>query len=154
MSNSLRVKEWRKQKRKPCPDGCGTEVAHDTIRCRGCWAVFKRKTATDKTVAELKATTKSARWTDHLRYFARSEWANHQDFQKCVVCGYDKHVEIAHIIDVVVFPEDTKISYINRRENLLALCPNHHWEFDDGLLLPSECGRPDIYFVLGKTKLR
>ena len=54
--------------------------------------------------------------------------------RKCVICGYDKHIEIAHIKAVSEFSDDTLISEINDISNLVALCPNHHWEFDNGLL--------------------
>lgn len=47
--------------------------------------------------------------------------------KKCAVCGYDKHYEIAHIKAVADFDDDTL-------DNLIALCPNHHWEYDNGLL--------------------
>lgn len=53
---------------------------------------------------------------------------------KCAICGYDVHVEIAHIKAVADFPGDTLISEINSEDNLIALCPNHHWEYDHGIL--------------------
>ena len=53
--------------------------------------------------------------------------------QQCVICGYDKHIEIAHIKAVSEFSDDAFISEINDINNLVALCPNHHWEFDNGL---------------------
>jgi hypothetical protein len=52
----------------------------------------------------------------------------------CVACGYDKHVEICHIEAINRFPEATTIAVISHLDNLVALCPNCHWEFDHGLL--------------------
>lgn len=52
----------------------------------------------------------------------------------CSNCGYDKHVEICHIISVSNFDASTTVEEINRIENLTALCPNCHWEFDNNLL--------------------
>ncbi len=49
----------------------------------------------------------------------------------CSKCPYDKHVEIAHIIPIGDFPLDTPISVINDVANLMPLCPNCHWEFDN-----------------------
>jgi tRNA threonylcarbamoyladenosine modification (KEOPS) complex Cgi121 subunit len=49
---------------------------------------------------------------------------------KCSHCGYDKHVEIAHIKAIKDFSLSTKISTINHPSNIIALCPNCHWEFD------------------------
>lgn len=53
---------------------------------------------------------------------------------ECAICGYDKHVEIAHIKAVSDFDDSALISEINSKDNLIALCPNHHWEYDHGLL--------------------
>ena len=53
---------------------------------------------------------------------------------KCAICGYDKHIEIAHIKAVSDFPDDASIAEINNINNLIGLCPNHHWEFDNGIL--------------------
>ena len=59
----------------------------------------------------------------------------------CVICGYDKHIEVSHIKGVASFPPDTYVRDINALDNLVALCPNHHWEFDRGLLeLPKKAG--------------
>ncbi len=52
----------------------------------------------------------------------------------CYVCGYSKHYEVCHIKSVSSFSDETKIEEINSIDNLLALCPNCHWEFDNGLL--------------------
>ena len=48
----------------------------------------------------------------------------------CVKCGYDKHVEIAHIKAISRFDMSTLISVVNAPENLMPLCPNCHWEHD------------------------
>ena len=56
----------------------------------------------------------------------------------CAHCGYDKHVEICHIKAIKDFDDSALISEINSKENLIALCPNCHWEFDHHLLSPKE----------------
>lgn len=53
---------------------------------------------------------------------------------KCAICGYENHVEVAHIKAVADFCDDTPIYEINALSNLIGLCPNHHWEYDNGLL--------------------
>jgi len=52
--------------------------------------------------------------------------------QKCKVCGYEKHVEVCHIKSVSSFDDNDLITDINSFDNLIGLCPNHHWEFDNG----------------------
>jgi len=54
--------------------------------------------------------------------------------QKCLICGYEKHVEVCHIRGVMEFPDDTTVAEINSLKNLVGLCPNHHWEFDNDKL--------------------
>lgn len=52
----------------------------------------------------------------------------------CSNCGYDKHVEICHIKAVSEFRDEETMFDINRPENLIYLCPNCHWEFDNKIL--------------------
>lgn len=52
----------------------------------------------------------------------------------CKICGYSSHVDIAHNKAVSEFTDDTLVIVINRIENLVALCPNHHWEFDHRII--------------------
>ena len=52
----------------------------------------------------------------------------------CERCGYDKHIEVCHVKAVSEFDDNDKISEINKASNLLGLCPNCHWEFDNGIV--------------------
>lgn len=49
----------------------------------------------------------------------------------CEKCGYNIHVEIAHKKAVSTFDKNTLLSEINHPLNLMALCPNCHWEHDN-----------------------
>ncbi len=51
--------------------------------------------------------------------------------QVCEKCGYDKHVEVCHIKAISTYEMNTLLSVINDRKNLVLLCPNCHWEFDN-----------------------
>ncbi len=70
----------------------------------------------------------------HLRTIARSVYEKADLPRVCANCGYDKHVEICHIKPINSFPDDTPVAVINDLANLVALCPNCHWELDHGLL--------------------
>lgn len=52
----------------------------------------------------------------------------------CLICGYDKHIDVCHARGIEAFPLTTAIAIINDPFNLLGLCKNHHWEFDHDLL--------------------
>lgn len=48
----------------------------------------------------------------------------------CLVCKYNKHVEICHYKGISEHSNNSKISEINKISNLIPLCRNHHWELD------------------------
>lgn len=52
----------------------------------------------------------------------------------CEVCGYSLHVDVCHIKPVSDFGDSALVSEVNDILNLIALCPNHHWEYDNGHL--------------------
>lgn len=52
----------------------------------------------------------------------------------CKNCGYDKHVEICHILSVASFSNESSLYDITNENNLMYLCPNCHWEFDNNIL--------------------
>lgn len=69
-----------------------------------------------------------------IRAMARSIYRLSGRPAKCILCGYYKHVDICHIKDVRSYPDGTLYEIINDQSNLIALCRNHHWEFDHDLL--------------------
>ena len=102
---------------------CGCQVDRRRKYCDDCLNP-------DMTLAELVV-------HDHHRSSAfakvRGRARNTQYFKEakcCEKCGYDKHVECCHIRPISDFPETAMISEINSEENLMALCPNCHWEYD------------------------
>lgn len=69
-----------------------------------------------------------------IRRHAHYVYHQNNGEKRCNVCGYDKHVEVCHIKSVSSFGDDELITDINSFNNLIGLCPNHHWEFDNGLI--------------------
>ena len=65
---------------------------------------------------------------------ARKIYFDNVSSPKCEICGYVHHIEVAHIRPVSDFPDTALIREINSLENLIGLCPNHHWEYDNGIL--------------------
>ena len=60
-------------------------------------------------------------------------WEKLDKSNVCYECGF-QHIDVCHIKDVKDFGMDATIGEINAPENLIGLCPNHHWMFDRGLL--------------------
>ena len=56
-------------------------------------------------------------------------------------CNYSLHLERCHIRGVSDFPLTATVREVNVSENIVHLCPNHHWEFDHGHLyfVPKDC---------------
>lgn len=71
-----------------------------------------------------------------IRAIARRIYRNSGKPQSCYKCKYDKYYEVAHIRPISKFPKNTPPSIINDINNLIALCPNCHWEMDNGLYSP------------------
>jgi predicted restriction endonuclease len=68
-----------------------------------------------------------------ILFLAKKKYIESGRKLKCECCGYDKYVQICHIKGISTFHLDRKIIDINHLDNLVALCPNHHWEFDKGI---------------------
>jgi hypothetical protein len=79
-----------------------------------------------KSLDNLHPSSKNA----HIRLLARSNFKDLTS-KPCANCGYDKHVELCHIKPIRDFLPTDKIKDVNCYENLIQLCPNCHWEFDN-----------------------
>ena len=107
-----------------CENCKSTHETRDDIKNTTLYEYQKRDSVKDK-----HPSWKSA----HIRGFNRS-WNKDLTNLPCQVCSYSTHVELAHIKAVSDFPDDTKLSIVNDPSNILVLCRNHHWEFDNGIL--------------------
>lgn len=69
-----------------------------------------------------------------IRQLSRQKYLESELPKFCIICDYKKHVEICHLKSISDFSKNTQLSEINNIDNLVALCPNHHWELDYGNL--------------------
>lgn len=58
----------------------------------------------------------------------------HRAIFGCQYCGYNIHVECAHVKALSQWEETATLLEVNAESNILILCPNHHWEFDNNKL--------------------
>jgi len=84
---------------------------------------------------------KFKRTTTHYRRFQKTI-LRHYGY-KCAICGYDKFVNCCHIEKRAYSGDDTI-------ENGIVLCPNHHAEFDYGLISLEEIKK----YQVNKEKVR
>ncbi len=71
---------------------------------------------------------------NRVREISRRTYLNSEKENKCLICGYNKHIDICHIKPISSYSKDTVLSEINSLDNLVALCRNCHWEFDHNLM--------------------
>ena len=72
----------------------------------------------------------------NIREAGKRAYKNSSRPENCEKCNYKLHYEICHIKPIYMFDLKTPISIINDLSNLVALCPNCHWEMDNGLWQP------------------
>lgn len=71
-----------------------------------------------------------------IQRHARRTYNESDKPKQCKVCEYKLHYQVCHVKSVSSFPDEADIvNEINHIENLMALCPNHHWEYDEGILI-------------------
>lgn len=132
VSNTSNPKRTTKRK---CLD-CGGPVAnYRKSRCDEHTELYKQEKYKILTIGEYRSRVsvagKHPSWVhSHVRGFARS-WLKHLTKQSCRHCNYNKHVELAHIKGVSSFDDSALLSEVNSEENVIPLCPNCHWEFDN-----------------------
>lgn len=71
----------------------------------------------------------------NIRINARKVMKDAKIPYKCKVCSYSNYVEVCHIKAIADFAADATIKEVNSLTNLAYLCPNHHWELDNGILI-------------------
>jgi len=97
------------------------------------WSKNNRRSKTIKELIEKRSNLhRSSAYAD-IRNFARQDYKNLLE-KPCSSCGYNKHVELCHIKPISEFPLEATINEVNHDSNVIQLCPNCHWEFDNGLL--------------------
>ena len=138
------------------PDGVKIPQIKEKIFCnRSCAAIFNNKKREKKQKKIKLRKAKAPKFNFLLKRTKREIFDSHKNWQSartsirrhaayifdkcgknkcCQECGYSKHYEICHIKAVKDFPDTAFIQEINHKDNLIAFCPTHHWEFDNGYL--------------------
>lgn len=129
-NNHVYPKRSKHKKLKFCKK-CSKPIDRQRVLCKDCNPKFIDYD--QKTIADIHRVAKY-QVSSQIRNIARRTYSKSGLPYVCRNCGYDKHVEICHIKAIKDFAEDTPISSVNDISNLVALCPNCHWELDRGLL--------------------
>lgn len=123
--------------KKFCSQSCGAKFNNKT-RYKGKKQKLEKKKIikidflTKKELFDRRKNYQSARGSIQTRSI---KVYNESDKPKCCfICGYGIVYHVAHIKSVSSFDNSCFIYEINSLDNLVALCPNHHAEFDLGLI--------------------
>ena len=126
-SRSEKHFEWR------CTT-CGTKILTARKYCPDCTPYANRgvmKQLRDGiTLGELR---KYKYWRQKISNHAREVYG---ELTSCDRCDYNHHVEVCHIVPVSEFSDSALSTEVNSRDNLIGLCPNHHWDLDHDYLEP------------------
>ena len=127
----------RIRKKKPdrfCSCGKLLNRTNSSGVCRPCSFSLKERSIVNQTKASLAGRRNYYNsWRSTISRHAVKVFDASGLDKKCSVCGYTTRVDICHIRSVSSFSEDAPITEINSLDNLIPLCPNHHWEFDHGI---------------------
>jgi hypothetical protein len=140
-TNKAVVRKHKSRKKIRHCRACSAEITRGKGKghyCQECLAIIKRKNRPpieDRTKGELFSSRKN--WQS-----ARGAIVKHANMvyersnrpQCCCICGYEKHFQVAHRKAVSDFPNEATIGEINDIDNLGPLCPNHHWEQENGFI--------------------
>jgi hypothetical protein len=110
------------------------ESAKRSRMCSVCFEEFKTSAVLDLTLKEIRSKYNINQYHAKIRGLARSVYKKANSKLECVICGYNNHSHICHIKPIASFSMGTTLKEVNKIENLTSLCPNHHWEFDNGLI--------------------
>ena len=134
----------KERKCKKCEDCYVNTSQHKSKNyCSICLEAYKQETSFEyiknKTLGELKEKLtvkgKHQSWkSSEVRNFNRS-WNKNLTKNGCQNCDYKLHVELCHIKAISDFPDSATLGEVNSPDNILVLCRNCHWEFDNKKLL-------------------
>lgn len=135
------IYRWRNHIKNELKCKCCNKILTNKNRylfCNSCFILNRRDKIINMTLKEFQneesVKGKHPSWINtNVRNLCRSLNSNLAN-NSCQSCGYSKHIEFAHIKAISRFDLDTPIKVVNSSNNILILCPNCHWEFDNGLL--------------------
>lgn len=121
---------------KICVRCDAVEISRKAKYCSDCKkpSGTPRRDLSKVTLGELRSKYSISQYHAKIRGWSRGEYARSGKPMDCFSCGYSLHVDICHIKDVKDFTLTSTIAEVNHIDNLIALCKNHHWEFDNSYL--------------------
>lgn len=140
-NKEFNVTPSRKNTAKCCSKNCANKWQSDRHENKSKISICYNLAKDGKTIREISEITRFPAGTissylNKALFRKYSSWGrfkilNLAEYKKCCICGFDRIVELAHIIPA---SKGGPLSI----ENTLPLCPNHHHLFDNRKLTESE----------------
>lgn len=100
---------------------------------RTCSGICRMEKNMKSTIISDKINNSGANTYDKIRHNAR-RYSKYFYPKYCMNCGYNKHYEVCHVKDLKDFDRDSTMYDTNQASNLIHLCCNCHWEFDNNMI--------------------
>ena len=114
--------------------GCNNKIKNcKSGLCKKCFSKKEIDSFGNRKIADFSSTFARHKY-QKIRHHAHRVAKFYKLEKRCMVCTYGNHVELCHIIPIAKFNKDTLLSVVNSPDNLVFLCPNHHWDLDHGKL--------------------
>jgi transcriptional regulator with XRE-family HTH domain len=114
---------------------CGNVKLKRSNLCQECTFNKQRKDLLNKPLIYfIKDSKSSSKKFNQIRKYARLFLSESKVDKKCVICGFNVHVEVCHIKAISSFSKYSLLKEVNSLDNLVYLCPNHHYMLDAGLI--------------------
>lgn len=120
--------------KKRCPI-CGESMCQESKTCILCKKALTVERQYQTLLKDVTYMGNSRIKYSQVRKLARKFLDLWEIPQKCKICGYDLHVQACHLISISEFNVTSRLIDVNGPGNLIYLCPNHHWELDNGYLV-------------------
>jgi hypothetical protein len=131
--NPIKFKEERDPKSRICKRCRINTVDSNRVKlCSKCSYEYSVLYKTKGELFSIRKNWQSAR--SNIQKIARSIYFKSDKPRECLICRYNTFIDVAHIKPVSEFLESALISEINSIDNLVALCKNHHWEYDHKII--------------------
>lgn len=122
---------------RECVD-CGKRIRYNVKRCKECFDQTRTDALQSLTLGEIRELYKDKTGmavASKIRGYGKYIYNKSDKPKHCAACDYNKHYEVCHIRAIKNFPDTATMFEVHALDNLIALCPNCHWEFDRGLLV-------------------
>jgi len=113
---------------------CNSLIRTSRSYCKECFSLYTLNTRLDLDSLTKKEVLILSHAHQKLRVDSRRKKLEADPQAFCVVCGYSLFVDVAHIKAIASFPDEAMVQEMNDISNLVYLCPNHHREFDCGVI--------------------